>query len=104
MGFEVEPFSVKHEYETPWDKNNPVLNTCNPGRMIAVSHSLPPQPVQEGVEVIFTYDVKYTVSPSVPKQHMAVLAQVAGMEGCSQAQGNRNMQGMVQLAIHQMLQ
>eukprot|EP00877_Chromochloris_zofingiensis_P001992 jgi/Chrzof1/11794/Cz06g10110.t1 len=62
VGFEVEPFSVKHEYETPWDKNNPVLNTCNPGRMIAVSHSLPPQPVQEGVEVIFTYDVKYTQS------------------------------------------
>ena len=62
MGFEVEPFSVKHDYEPPWDKASPVLNTCNPGRMIYVTHNLPPQPVQEGVEVIFSYDVKFVVS------------------------------------------
>jgi hypothetical protein len=29
--------------------------------MIAVSHSLSPQPVTEGTEVIFSYDVKFTV-------------------------------------------
>ncbi|GLI64024.1 hypothetical protein VaNZ11_007185 [Volvox africanus] len=62
VGFEVEPFSVKHEYEAPWDKTSPILNTCNPGRMIYVTHSLPPQPVQEGVEVIFSYDVKFVAS------------------------------------------
>eukprot|EP00195_Chlamydomonas_chlamydogama_P006578 CAMPEP_0202903266 /NCGR_PEP_ID=MMETSP1392-20130828/23330_1 /ASSEMBLY_ACC=CAM_ASM_000868 /TAXON_ID=225041 /ORGANISM="Chlamydomonas chlamydogama, Strain SAG 11-48b" /LENGTH=640 /DNA_ID=CAMNT_0049590357 /DNA_START=131 /DNA_END=2053 /DNA_ORIENTATION=+ len=62
VGFEVEPFSVKHEYEAPWDKNSPVLNTCNPGRMIYVTHNLPPQPVAEGTEVIFSYDVKFVAS------------------------------------------
>lgn len=61
VGFEVEPFSVKHEYEAPYDKSQPVLNTCNPGRMIYVTHDTPPQPVQEGVEVIFSYDVKFVV-------------------------------------------
>jgi len=62
VGFEVEAFSVKHEYESPWDPKNPSLTTCNPGRMIAVSHSLPPQPAEEGSEVVFTYDVKWSVS------------------------------------------
>ena len=67
VGFEVEPFSVKHDYEPPWDKASPILNTCNPGRMIYVTHNLPPQPVQEGVEVIFSYDVKFVVrTPACP--------------------------------------
>jgi transmembrane 9 superfamily protein 2/4 len=44
------------------DEKKPVLNTCNPGRMIAVSHSLSPQEVRETAEIIFTYDVKFTVS------------------------------------------
>jgi transmembrane 9 superfamily protein 2/4 len=62
VGFEVEPFSVRHEYESPYDKNNPDLKTCNPGRMVHVTHSLPPQSVEEGTEVIFTYDVIFQVS------------------------------------------
>ncbi len=62
VGFEVEPFSVKHEYEKPYDKQSPVLNTCNPGRAVKVTHNQPPQPVQDGVEVIFTYDVMFAVS------------------------------------------
>lgn len=66
VGFEVEPFSVKHEYEAPWDKASPVLNTCNPGRMIYVTHDTPPQPVQEGAECIFSYDVKFVVSGLSP--------------------------------------
>jgi transmembrane 9 superfamily member 2/4 len=61
VGFEVEPFSVKHDYDKPWDAGNPSLKTCNPGRMISVSHSQPPLEVKEGNEVIFTYDVKFTV-------------------------------------------
>eukprot|EP00983_Pelagomonas_calceolata_P083324 1156138-Pelagomonas_calceolata.AAC.14 len=62
VGFEVEPFSVKHTYETPWDKVSPTLNTCNPGRATFVTHDTPPQPVKEGEEVIFTYDVRFVVS------------------------------------------
>ncbi|KAJ9504989.1 hypothetical protein QJQ45_013398 [Haematococcus lacustris] len=62
VGFEVEPFSVKHEYEAPWDKASPVLNTCNPGRAISVTHDTPPQPVLEGTEAIFTYDVRFVAS------------------------------------------
>ena len=62
VGFEVEAFSVKHGYEAPWDDKNPVLNTCNPSRNMAVSHTQIPQVVEEGEEVIFTYDVKFTVS------------------------------------------
>lgn len=63
VGFEVEPFSVKHTYEGAWDKSSPVLDTCNPGRMTYVTHNLPPQPVAEGSEVIFTYDVRFVVGP-----------------------------------------
>jgi transmembrane 9 superfamily member 2/4 len=66
VGFEVQPFSVKHGYEAPWDAQNPILSTCNPARMVHVSHELPPQPVQEGAEVIFSYDVKFQVSNTVP--------------------------------------
>jgi hypothetical protein len=38
-----------------------VLKTCNAARMVPVSHSVSPQPVAENVEVIFSYDVKFTV-------------------------------------------
>eukprot|EP00898_Chlorokybus_atmophyticus_P008168 jgi/Chlat1/8352/Chrsp80S07791 len=62
VGFEVEPFSVKHEYDSPFDMEKPVLNTCNPGRMQYVTHGLPPQQVETGEEVIFTYDVLFKVS------------------------------------------
>lgn len=62
VGFEVEPFSVKHTWEAPWDDAGPTLNTCNPGRMVYVTHETAPQPVRLGEEVIFTYDVKFVVS------------------------------------------
>jgi hypothetical protein len=62
VGFEVEAFSVQHTYEGTWDPKDPVLNTCHPGRSVPVSHTQRPQQVQEGAEVIFSYDVKYTVS------------------------------------------
>lgn len=61
VGFEVEAFSVKHTYEGSWDTALPSLSTCNPNRMVAVSHAQPPQLVAAGEEVIFTYDVKFTV-------------------------------------------
>ena len=47
VGFEVEPFSVKHTYETPWDAIKPKLDTCSPGRMKYVTHGLEPQAVKE---------------------------------------------------------
>jgi len=62
VGFEVEPFSVKHEYEAPWDPVKPSLETCHPGRMQYVTHGLAPQMVQEGEEVIFSYDVVFKMS------------------------------------------
>lgn len=60
VGFEVEPFSVKHEYEV-WDPLNPRLGTCNPGRMVWVTHGLAPQLVEENEEVVFSYDVIFKV-------------------------------------------
>jgi transmembrane 9 superfamily protein 2/4 len=62
VGFEVEPFSVKHEYEAPWDPVKPSLETCHPGRMQYVTHGLAPQMVEEGEEVIFSYDVVFKMS------------------------------------------
>jgi hypothetical protein len=82
VGFEVEPFSVKHEYEAPWDKASPVLNTCNPGRMIYVTHDAPPQPVVDGTEVIFSYDVKFVVGFS-PTSNLLVVS--ASLVTCEQS-------------------
>jgi len=62
VGFEVEPFSVKHEYEAPWDPVKPSLETCHPGRMQYVTHGLAPQMVESGEEVIFSYDVVFKMS------------------------------------------
>eukprot|EP00271_Cylindrocystis_brebissonii_P004203 TRINITY_DN157_c0_g3_i1.p1 TRINITY_DN157_c0_g3~~TRINITY_DN157_c0_g3_i1.p1 ORF type:complete len:642 (-),score=114.05 TRINITY_DN157_c0_g3_i1:537-2462(-) len=63
VGFEVEPFSVKHEYDPPYNPAKPRLHTCNPGGMQAVNHGLAPQIVEDGEEVIFSYDVKFNPSP-----------------------------------------
>jgi transmembrane 9 superfamily protein 2/4 len=62
VGFEVEPFSVKHDYEAPWDALKPHLSTCNPGSMTYVTHGLSPQIVEEGEEIIFSYDVIFKIS------------------------------------------
>eukprot|EP00239_Pterosperma_sp_CCMP1384_P006602 CAMPEP_0197846788 /NCGR_PEP_ID=MMETSP1438-20131217/4352_1 /TAXON_ID=1461541 /ORGANISM="Pterosperma sp., Strain CCMP1384" /LENGTH=640 /DNA_ID=CAMNT_0043458551 /DNA_START=225 /DNA_END=2147 /DNA_ORIENTATION=+ len=62
VGFEVEPFSVKHEYEPPWDPVKPSLETCSPGRMQYVTHGLAPQMVETSEEIIFTYDVVFKLS------------------------------------------
>ena len=61
VGFEAEPFSVKHTYEKPWNPK-PILETCNAHRMTYVSYDQPPQEVREGEEVIFTYDVLFKPS------------------------------------------
>lgn len=64
VGFEVEPFSVKHRYDGKFNDDVPGLKSCNPGSMSFVSEKDPPQPVKEGEEVIFTYDVQFAVNLS----------------------------------------
>ena len=70
VGFEVEPFSVKHGYEGAWQgageggggAQKQQLTTCDPSRRTAVSHGQAPQPLEEGEEVVFTYDVRFVAS------------------------------------------
>jgi transmembrane 9 superfamily protein 2/4 len=62
VGFEVEPASVKHRYKNRWDPVNPQLETCNAERHPLDSLAAPPQPVAEGEEVVFTYDVVFKAS------------------------------------------
>ncbi len=58
VGFEVEPFSVKHQFET-WSGKTTQLNTCNP--LNKVTHELPPQLVSDPAQntIVFTYDVQF---------------------------------------------
>lgn len=61
VGFEVKPFSVKHEYEGKWKENNRLL-TCDPHAKRAVTNSDSPQEVEDKKEIIFTYDVEFQES------------------------------------------
>ncbi|KAL3744165.1 hypothetical protein ACJRO7_013427 [Eucalyptus globulus] len=61
VGFEVKPFSVRHEYIGIWsEKATPI--TCNPHAKRVVTSSTNPQEVEERKEVIFTYDVDFQES------------------------------------------
>ncbi len=62
VGFEVEPFSVKHKYDGKWNADRPELKTCNTNSVKFVNEKDPKQEVKEGEEVIFTYDVTFKVS------------------------------------------
>ncbi|KAI5676271.1 hypothetical protein M9H77_07221 [Catharanthus roseus] len=61
VGFEVTPYSVKHQYEGDWS-NNPRLSTCDPHAKRTVTNSDTPQVVEDKQEVIFTYDVEFQES------------------------------------------
>ncbi|KAI6680411.1 hypothetical protein NL676_034292 [Syzygium grande] len=61
VGFEVKPFSVKHEYEGTWSENTR-LTTCDPHSKHTVVNSNSPQEVEEKKEIIFTYDVEFQAS------------------------------------------
>ena len=66
VGFEVEPFSVKHKYDGKWNADRPELKTCNTNSVKFVNEKDPKQEVKEGEEVIFTYDVTFKVrNPSL---------------------------------------
>ncbi|KAL8521825.1 hypothetical protein ACS0TY_012115 [Phlomoides rotata] len=62
VGFEVTPFSVKHEYDGKWNDKETRLTTCDPHNKRAVSSSNSPQEVADKQEVIFTYDVAFQES------------------------------------------
>eukprot|EP00775_Hariotina_reticulata_P002526 gene2526-2828_t len=64
VGFEVEAFSVRHEYE----EDKTTLKTCNPAKKVAVSHQYQPQSTDEGSEVVFTYDVMFTMYAGIVQQ------------------------------------
>jgi transmembrane 9 superfamily protein 2/4 len=53
-------YSVKHEYEGKWDEKTR-LTTCDPHAKHTVVNSNTPQEVEEGKEIIFTYDVEFQV-------------------------------------------
>ncbi|XP_028807134.1 transmembrane 9 superfamily member 8 [Neltuma alba] len=62
VGFEVKPFSVKHEFEGKWDEKKTRLTTCDPHTKRTVVNSNTPQEVEENKEIIFTYDVEFQPS------------------------------------------
>ena len=64
VGFEVEPFSVKHKYDGKWDPEKPELKTCNPSNMKYVTEKDTKQEVKDNEEIIFTYDVVFKVQPT----------------------------------------
>ncbi|KAL2502458.1 Transmembrane 9 superfamily member 8 [Forsythia ovata] len=61
VGFEVKPFSVKHEYEGKWDDQTR-LTTCDPHAKRTVTSSDSPQDVEDKKVIIFTYDVEFEES------------------------------------------
>ncbi|GJR81875.1 transmembrane 9 superfamily member 9-like protein [Tanacetum coccineum] len=61
VGFEVNAFSVKHQYDGDWtDKTR--LTTCDAHAKRMVTSSDPPQEVENKKEIIFTYDVDFQES------------------------------------------
>ena len=63
VGFEVAPLSIRHELGAGgWQGAKTELKTCSRTAEVAVPETVRVQPVEEGAEVIFTYDVLYTPS------------------------------------------
>ncbi|EEC85043.1 hypothetical protein OsI_32361 [Oryza sativa Indica Group] len=62
VGFEVKPYSIKHQLDDKWDGVNTRLSTCDPHANKLVTSSDSPQEVEAGKEIIFTYDVRFEES------------------------------------------
>ena len=62
VGFEAEPASVAHRYKNRWDPVSPQLETCSGEHHPLEGLAVEPQPVGEGQEVIFSYDVRFKAS------------------------------------------
>ncbi|KAH7674970.1 transmembrane 9 superfamily member 2/4 protein [Dioscorea alata] len=62
VGFEVKPFSVKHEADGGWSGDKTRLSTCDPhARQTVVSNDNPLE-VEANKDIIFTYDVDFVES------------------------------------------
>jgi len=62
VGFEIQPTSVHHEYKE-WDPVNPQIETCSENKHpLDAGSALPPQMIEEGGEIVFTYDVYFKAS------------------------------------------
>ncbi|KAM0943422.1 putative nonaspanin (TM9SF), MFS transporter superfamily [Dioscorea sansibarensis] len=62
VGFEVKPFSVKHEPDGNWNGDKTRLTTCDPhARQTVVSNDNPLE-VVANKDIIFTYDVDFAES------------------------------------------
>ncbi|ONK70465.1 uncharacterized protein A4U43_C05F34000 [Asparagus officinalis] len=62
VGFEVKPFSVKHDYEGEWMEGRTRLTTCDPHAKQTVLSSDSPQEVEDKKDIIFTYDIEFQES------------------------------------------
>jgi transmembrane 9 superfamily protein 2/4 len=65
VGFQVEPYSVKHTYSGVWDDKcapNCQLNTCADNTIVQPHDRIPVSADKGQVEVIFTYDVEWEES------------------------------------------
>lgn len=61
VGFEVEPFSVKHQVKGDWRGKSTKLDTCTPAK--PVTRNAPPQSITDTEkEIIYTYDVEWRSS------------------------------------------
>lgn len=67
VGFEVIPFSIKHEYEDKdkFDKEHTVLNTCNQFNPAQYNPQAFQSVENADEEVVYTYDVKWERSEVV---------------------------------------
>ncbi|CAI9285646.1 unnamed protein product [Lactuca saligna] len=62
VGFEVNAFSVKHQYDGEFNAKTTRLSTCDAHAKRMVTNSDPPQEVEDKKEIIFTYDIDFQES------------------------------------------
>ena len=76
VGFEVAPVSVRHDFNGAWNERDPKLSSCSKLNHPSVvfeedidrtkprdPRTVPPQKVEEGASIVFTYDVAFRESP-----------------------------------------
>ena len=93
VGFEVAPVSVRHDFNGAWNELDPKLSSCS-----ALNHpsvvfedsgktkprdpkTVPPQRVEEGASIVFTYDVAFRESPVKWASRWDVYLQMADGKG-----------------------
>ena len=93
VGFEVEPVSVRHDFNGAWNARDPKLSSCSslnhPSMVFDENEppkrrdrkTVPPQRVEEGESVVFTYDVVFRDSPIAWASRWDVYLQMADGKG-----------------------